>query len=115
MASDEGLTTWALSPSASFSSTGRMSPRLERGTVAGLPNPAARLASAGLADTEKLSTFTFGSCGSLMASTPCFGGRMTQDHARDRFRATIPDEIGQIRHGSKGGDAVQIVAAGGLT
>ena len=42
MASDLGLTTWALSPSASFSSTGRMSPRLERGGSEFLPKPAAR-------------------------------------------------------------------------
>ena len=42
MASDVGLTTSELSPSASLSSTGRIWPRLERGGPGFLPKAAAR-------------------------------------------------------------------------
>src|SRR5262245_51148222 len=70
MASDEGLTTWALSPSASCKSTGRMAPRLERGG----PKPAARPASRESAGTKGTSTVPSGSCASFMVRSPRFGG-----------------------------------------
>src|SRR5262245_58342881 len=103
MASDLGLTTWALSPSASCSSTGRMSPRLERGG----PKPAASPASSESAGTNGTSTVPSGSCGSFMVRSPRCGGRLTQDQARDHFRATILE-----KKGKKSGKGLQ--QAGGL-
>src|SRR6516162_8770937 len=84
MASDFGLTTWALSPSASFNSTGRMAPKLERGATAGRPKPAARPASSASAGEEGTSTVRLGSCGSFMICSPCFEGLLNQDQASDQ-------------------------------
>src|SRR5262249_46038383 len=68
MASDLGLTTWALSPSAGFSTTGRCdSPRLERGPSGGRPNPAASPASSESPGTEGMWMVRLSSCGSFMA------------------------------------------------
>src|SRR5262245_58860415 len=81
MASDFGLTTWPLSPSASLSRTGRKSPRRSRrpartltGPSAGRPKPAARPASSASAGTEGTSTVRFGSCGLFMVLSPRCGG-----------------------------------------
>src|SRR5262245_15099733 len=87
MASDFGLTICPLSPSASLSNTGRMSPRLERGGSA-RPKPAARPASSESGGTEGTSTVKLRSCGSFMLRL-CVRKRLTQDQPRDHFRGRI--------------------------
>src|SRR5262245_28653899 len=68
MASDFGLTTRPLSPSASLSSTGRCdAPRLERGPCACRPKAAASPASSESPGAEGTTTVRVCSCGSFMA------------------------------------------------
>src|SRR5262245_21558777 len=97
MASESGLTTWALSPSASFSRGGRCdASRLERGGP-GAPKPAARPASSesggGAEEEEEEGTSSVrlrsSSCGSFIVSSPRRSGHSSQDQTGGRFRDTI--------------------------
>src|SRR5437667_10046352 len=75
----------ALSPSASFSSTGRMSPRLERGPCEVLPKAAATPPSRESAGTESTSAVRFGSCDLFMAQPSASGGVSTPGSGQERF------------------------------
>src|SRR5262249_32293921 len=85
MASDFGLTTCVLSPSASCKSTGRCeASRLDRGA----PKPAASPASSESAGAGDMSIVRLSSWGSFTVFSPR-RGLLSQDQARRPFRATI--------------------------
>src|SRR5262249_32001750 len=103
MASDLGFTTCELSPSASFSSTGRSPPRVEWGASARRRNPAATPASRESAGTEEMSAVTFGSCGAVMDGVSLSGILILQDQGPGGFRAKKLEKRKKIRPGlSKG-------------